>query len=557
MMKATRLFAVILCVVMLLSIVACNKDSGGSSNGSTASQTDSSDNSNSGNTNSGGSSNSGDSTVSGGGITDSGGGSQSSVDSDRVLNIAVSQDSGTLHPFGVSGSGGFPSVLGTCMEGLFYLTEDGDHAWLLATGIDVISELQSTIHIREGVRFSNGNPLTAEDVMFTMELNAADPRSFLNVKGIDIEKTSVTGEYTIDLWFTEFNAAQEPGFSEMSIMDKESYDAVKMGHNPIGTGPYVITEHVVNSHVIAEARDDYWGDPPGTKKIVFKVIDEESQRINALEVGDVDIASISLKDAEFVESLGYVAQNIRSAVPITVNFNMTEGSVMGSKEARWAVCHAIDRQAIVDIVYYGRSHILNWPSSENLSDFEPRFLNQHETYSVGYNPDRAKELAEQSGLTGKTVRLITNGSADWITISEIIQSNLEAIGVNAEIINYDQATYFSIIMDESNFDLAVFNPTAGSRMAVDIFGMYLTFVPQGWKGPERDLYGQLSLKALATPDPATRGDMIAEYMEIFLDNCPWFGLCEGLSMRAVSSDLQGFVYTLSGGFRLSRLYFTS
>ena len=478
--------------------------------------------------------------------------------SDKTLNIAVSQDSGTLHPFGVSGAGGFPSVLGVCMEGLFYFLDNGERVWLLSTGIDVVSELQSTMHIRQGVKFSNGNPLTAEDVMFTMELNAANARSFLNVKGIDIEKTSVIDDYTIDLWYTEFNAAQEPGFSQMSIMDKESYDEVAMGTNPIGTGPYVITEHIVNSHVVAEARDDYWGDAPGTKKIVFKVIDEDSQRINALEVGDVDVASISLKDAEFVESLGYTVQSTSAAMPITVNFNMTEGGVLGTKEARWAVCHAIDRQAIVNIIYYGRSSILDWPISHSVTDFESRFINQHETYTIGYNPERARELAEQSGLVGKTVRLITNGSSDWITISEIIQSNLEEIGVNADIINYDQATYFSIIMDESNFDLAVFNPAATSMMAVDTFGMYLTFVPQGWSGPQRELYGQLSTKALATQDAAARGDMIAEYLPIFVDNCPWFGLCEGLSMRAVSSDLRGIdELSLGGNLRYSKLSFAS
>jgi peptide/nickel transport system substrate-binding protein len=552
MRKINKLLALLLICVMTVSLAACSgggtKDTGSNAgnnpeaNASTTPGT---------NPSADPGSNSGTNTGSNQGNPGIG------TSSERALNVAVAMDSGTLHPFGVSGMGGFPSVLSTCYEGLFYVKSDGTYVWVLATSIDRISDIQYTMNIRKGVTFSNGNPLTAEDVMFTMEQCNADPRAFLNVKGVDFEKTKVIDEYTIDFWYTEYNAAAMVGLASMQIFDKESYDEVELSRNPIGTGPYLVTDYVVNSHATSELRDGYWGTYPQIKTIQFKVINEDSQRVNALETGEIDLAQVPLKDAEYAVSLGYSVSNINSGIAMVADFNMTEGSLLGTKEARYAICHAIDREAIVDIVFGGRSKVLSWPASETLVDFEPRFSNMHETYSIGYDPARAKSYAEQAGLIGKSLRIITNGSADYITIAELIQNDLTTIGVNSEIINYDQATYFGLLMDESNYDIAIFNPAAPSVMAADILGMYLVFIPQGWQGPDRDLYGQLSMAALAMADDKTRGDMIYESLKLFLDYTPWFGLCEGVSMRVCSNELQGIEFSLGGGYLFQNMSFVS
>jgi peptide/nickel transport system substrate-binding protein len=134
----------------------------------------------------------------------------------------------------------------------------------------------------------------------------------------------------------------------------------------------VVTEYVVNSHVIVEARDDYWGDPPAIKKIHFKTLNEDSQRVNALETGDVDMAMIPLSDAEFVEGLGNYDIDYSNIGNYYVSlFNMSADSRITSKDARHAICYAIDRQAIADLVFLGRSDILDWPCSSSLIDYDP------------------------------------------------------------------------------------------------------------------------------------------------------------------------------------------
>jgi len=473
----------------------------------------------------------------------------------RTLKIAAMQDSGTLYPLGVTG--GFVSVLYAFYEPLYDTLPDGSRVWILATALDRVSDLQYTLKIREGVTFSNGNPLTAEDVLFSMQKCAENPQFALNVKVVDFEKTKVVDDYTIDLWYTEYNASQEPGLASMFVMDKESFDESVLARTPIGTGPYLLEDYVTNSHVKCKAREDYWQGAPKIKNLEFKVINESAQMVNALETGDIDVSYVGISEVDYIESLGYNVRITNSGYNYVTLFSMREGGPLASKEARWAISHAIDRQAIVDVVYEGLSSVPRYPSSESMADFEERFANMHDTYTIGYNPDRAKSLAEQTGLTSQTLRLITNGSQEQNTIAEIIQANLLDIGVKAEIVNYDQATYFSILMDANNFDIAIFTPSAPSMLAVDVMAMYLTFIPLGWTGPEHDAYMAKAMEAISTYDPAARSEKLYDALKIFVEQDPWFSLCEVVSARAINPNLTGLQPMITGIYYYHSLEFTA
>ncbi len=85
----------------------------------------------------------------------------------RTLNIAASGDTGTLYPLALSG--GFVSLQYAFYEPLWTFTRDGTRVWKLATSYEQVGDIQYTLKLREGVTFSNGNPMTAEDVLFSME----------------------------------------------------------------------------------------------------------------------------------------------------------------------------------------------------------------------------------------------------------------------------------------------------------------------------------------------------------------------------------------------------
>ncbi|MDR1027806.1 MAG: ABC transporter substrate-binding protein [Clostridiales Family XIII bacterium] len=467
-----------------------------------------------------------------------------------TLNIGVFLDTGTLDPVFMTGKGGYLSVQRTYCEPLWdYDLETGERFWVLATAFDPVdgSDIHYTMKVREGVTFSNGNPLTAEDILFSIKLNAEDSRAYLNVKVFDVEKTTVTDDYTLDVWYTAYDPSQEPGIVQMQIVDAESYDQATYSDNPVGTGAYAVTDYVVNSHVTVERRDDYWGEKPAVKTINFKCMGELSQRVNAIETGDVDFTLVTTADIDYVESLGTATTEVSNVgSSLIAQYNMGNTSPLNSVEAREAVSYAINRQSISDIAYNGYADVINWGASESLQEMQDRYLNMSELYTDSYNIEKAKQLAEQSGLVGKTLRIVTNGDANYITAAEVIQNGLEEIGVSAEIINYDQASYFSFLMSENEYDIAINTPVAPSNLPCDIFGNYPVFIPQDWNGADHDAYIELAQKTNATYDQATREDLVYDLLGQFNEHVLWYGLCEVPLVYAYNKDLKNIKHTVSG-----------
>lgn len=467
----------------------------------------------------------------------------------RTLNVIVSQDPGSLHPFAATGNeGGFLDVMRGPYDILFDDTGNGSYEWRLCTGFDTVSDIQYTLHLREGVTFSNGNPFTADDVIFSLNLCRDDPTFFLNVKAVDFEKTKKIDDYTVDLWLTAYDASQFPGFALMYIFDEESYDASYLTEHSVGTGPYEVVEYVSNSHIIMEAREDYWGEAPDVRRIYFKVMDEDSQKVNALEINEADYSRVPTKDVEYVESIGtHTVTPLSTAQALVVYFNCNENNIVGrSDKAREAIMYAIDRDAIVNLAFNGQSSAPRWPLSEANSDFEERFAGMDDVYKTGYSPEKAKALAEEAGLVGQTLRVTTNGTELYITCAEIIQSNLGDIGINVEIVNYDQASYNSVVGDDSLFEMAIYGASSPGYLAVDVFTNYPKFIPLGWAGAEHDAYMAQAAEASAIASMSGRSDSLFALTESFLSQDLWYPLAEQTSPRAVTNSITNVTFYLQG-----------
>lgn len=514
MKQFKKILALALAIVLVVTaFAACGSGSGGSSGGGGGASTETG--------------------------AEPGGSGGAESNEGRALNVQVSGDTGTLYPF--AASGGFVGLMYAFYEPLWSYTLEGERYNVLATDWVEIDETHYQLTIRDDVTFSNGNPLTASDVLFSMTLNKDDPRFYLNVKAIDFDRTVVTGDYTMDVYYTQYDCSQEVAIESITILDEESFDLDVLSTQTIGTGPYVVTDYVVNSHVTCEAREDYWGGTPPIHDINFLVINEPAQIINALETGTVDLASnLPFNEADHIAELGYNTTIAPSKMGISALFSFN--GPLASREARYAVCYAMNRDDMASIMYHGYSRPCSYPTSEYTLDYEERFSNMHDTYALT-DPDERHDLAvqyaEQSGLTGQTLQIVTNGSEDYNNVAAVLQANLADIGVNSEITPLDSATYFTTLMDETTFDIALFYLVAPSYLATDIMASYPDFIPLGWHDADRDNYGQIMHQAMATSDPAARADLTYEGLQIFVDVCPWYALFEAETLRAENPDVGG------------------
>lgn len=523
-----KIIALLLCLVMVLALAACGSsgttDAKQPAGGSTAP-------SSSGSSSSGGKSDSG-----------SKGNTPAAEITRDTIKLAVDGDCGTLHPYYVSGSG-YLMVLLNYAEPL--IIDDGTNPvrYLLCESFERPSNMEYVLHLRHGVKFHNGSDFNADDVLFSFEAMQGCPTTMRNV---DWDNTKKLDDYTVQLVFTEPQINHLAGMSYVCMVDKETYDADKMQNEPIGTGPYVVTDYVVNSEVKMTAFPDYWGGEAAIKNIIWKNINEPSQKITAFETGEVDyIYSVPGSDAEYLESLPntYLVKKVTQSTAC-LTFNCSPSSSLNSVEARRAVAHATNSEAILKVAYNGYGSIPTCSFSEACSEYTDDFKNLDDTYTIGYDLDLAKKYAEQSGLVGKQVRLITNGSDAFVSTAQIIEQALKEIGVNAEVINMDQPTVRSKINEEEGWEIYVAFVAGGSGYGLDLMQAQAVKFNRchfDWDTEKFEYFRDLGdkLYMMSDRDEFMKGDL--EYFKAFEEYCPVYSHLNMMTIKAAKDYVQGIM----------------
>lgn len=461
----------------------------------------------------------------------------------KILNIAVTADSNTLSPVNMTGSGTF-GIINACMEPLWDITNTGEVIMLLCESVDYDSDIVNTLHLRKDVKFHNGNPFTADDVLFSMKLHAnggasAQPR----VQTVDVEATKVIDDYTLELHMLAPTITNWTILSQCMIYDEESYTDEDASQSPIGTGPYKITKYVPGSSITMVRYDDYWGTRPDADQINVKVLAEDAQRVNALETNLVDFAPITTTDFDYVSGLkGISVQSDYTGNYAILNFNFGEHAVFSHNlDARKAICHAINREAIMNTVYLGKGKLMNSPIPDYCFDYEDRFDNMTDIYSKAYDPDLAKSLAESSGLVNKQVRIITNGTTNCIRMAEMLQGMLQQVGITANIFNYDAATVWTMqFSGDGDWDLLINTSIAPNRRCGDLMVNGVRYRPDmvvEGAFDDNQKYLELAPLCMSLQDEKELSDMLYDVLDRYESNVLSYSLFDIQNFIAYNSHV--------------------
>ena len=542
-----KTLAVLLVLVMVFAAVAC----GGTTTDNNNTANNSTDNGGAADTG-----NSGSNDANSGGAT---GGNTSKKD---TLSFTCTVDSGTLDPMQILGyDTGF--AMRMVYETLWDIDSKGNMVMILATDLTFVEPTIWHIKLREGVFFSNGNPFTAEDALFSIFRGNTMPGAPPFLPELNLEESKVLDEYTIELIFNNYDLSLTAGMASVSMFYVESFDEETVPTTPMGTGPYIMTTYVINSHIYLEARESgYWGDAPAIKNIHCKVLAEDFQRVNALETGTSDISSIPFQDIEYVESLdGITVALSDSTYGTCIYFNLTDNTVFfENPDARKAIALAIDNQAVADIAYSGYAKISRLPVSMAHIDWTDDILDLG-VYGIGYDPDLARQYAESSGLVGQKLKAICSASAADIAVGELMQSDLQAIGVELEVVTLDAGSIITIAGDPTEFDIFISLTSAPSMTIAQNYSAYIqymvggTFLTSPWPG--RDRFVELVTGIMAISDPAELQSRYKEMTEIHVDALPWYGIVDQQNANAYNSDLIGYERMLMGNVNFHKLSWAS
>lgn len=258
-----------------------------------------------------------------------------------------------------------------------------------------------TFHLRKGVTFSDGSPVTAQDVKYSIDL-AQSPESRSTIRLGSIDRIETPDDNTVVIVTKTPDSTLLYGIVDVGGLVQSRKSTPE---NPIGSGPYVLKEWNRGENVILERRTNYWGTPPALEKLVYLKRPEATTRLVELSKGDVDMTKLSSDDQDALKQ----AQDVRTEIPqssmlVGVRLN-TRVAPFDRKEVRQAMNYAIDKQAIVNNILRGAGYV-------------PDALAGHGVYATlaldggyyPYDPQKAEALMQQGGLVKVGDRWTFNGA---------------------------------------------------------------------------------------------------------------------------------------------------
>lgn len=220
-----------------------------------------------------------------------------------------------------------------------------------------------TFHLRDGVKWHDGEPFTAEDVKFTIEAIMDPENGSENAPNFeDVEEITVPDDKTVVFRLSAPNVAFLD-YMTMAILPQHLLQGKDMQESdffrhPVGTGPYKLESWDAGQSIVLVKNKDYYLGAPKIDRIIFKIVTDDNAQALQLKSGEIDLALLDPKNAkDFTDKEGYTCYDMTTADYRGILFNFWNDYWTENRDLIPAICYGIDRQAIIDSVLLGQA----WP----------------------------------------------------------------------------------------------------------------------------------------------------------------------------------------------------
>ncbi|MEU6189484.1 ABC transporter substrate-binding protein [Nocardia sp. NPDC047038] len=387
---------------------------------------------------------------------------------DHTLRLALSRQFTGLNPH----NGGSPdsdgSVKGTVYEALTSLDSGGRVQPRLAASWSNPTPLEWRFTLRDGVRFSDGTPLTAQEVAWNFaELLDPATKSQLGAQ-LKIYTAAVTAEgANVVVFHLKSPAIDLPSrLWNFYLTTQKFWQSGNLNTEAIGTGPYLLKSIDLENGAKLTANPGYWGDKPVFENVEYKVLPSEAARVSAVQAGEVDIAlnldPLSLD--QFASNTKYRATLSDSSWVQVISINENKGGPLADVRVRQALNYAIDKKAIINGLLKGAVQ----PSRGQV--IAPPFYQPNPAVTeFEYNPGRARQLLAEAGHSDDVVLQLDIPSGTYAAgaaIGQAVAQQAAAVGIR-------------ITITETPFPAWLSRQNQASEQAADL--VYI-----GWGGQYRD-----------------------------------------------------------------------
>ena len=544
MKKRNRILSLLLAGVMALGLTAC----GASNAGAAADETGSA------------------------AVSTESASSDTAASGEKIINVGVTNTIGSINPLLLNGGEINKYATGLMFLPLMELDADLNFEGMLADSITTEDNKNFIVHIDDAATWSDGTPVTADDVVYTA-LRLASPvigntaMMYYVFEGVGddgfVEEgaESIEGIQKVDDKTVQFTTKEEmpittfensyarylltlPKHVIEQYSEEELSTADWFNHPDVVSGPFIVTDFDVDHYISYEANKDYWKGAPKIDKLNIKIVDG-SQLYAGLQSGEIDItqqtmSDIPQEDYESVEALDNV--DVVYGSPVTNQSVFIQTKNVPDVKVRQAMLYAIDRQQILEELLNGHGEIVDG----FLSSASP-FYDDSLT-PVSYDPEKAKALLEEAGWDGsQTIRFYVNsGDSTFVNAASIIAAEWAAVGIKAEIQTVDFATLMSVAGTEDYDVLAVQYTYAPVDPYPDV--AWLLGGEGSWTGYSDDTLNDALTKSQLTSDPEETKELFSVVDKKVHEDVPMFSAYVISAQGAVSKRITGAAPSVYGCF---------
>ena len=544
MKKRNRILSLLLAGVMALGLTAC----GASNAGAAADETGSA------------------------AVSTESASSDTAASGEKIINVGVTNTIGSINPLLLNGGEINKYATGLMFLPLMELDADLNFEGMLADSITTEDNKNFIVHIDDAATWSDGTPVTADDVVYTA-LRLASPvigntaMMYYVFEGVGddgfVEEgaESIDGIQKVDDKTVQFTTKEEmpittfensyarylltlPKHVIEQYSEEELSTADWFNHPDVVSGPFIVTDFDVDHYISYEANKDYWKGAPKIDKLNIKIVDG-SQLYAGLQSGEIDItqqtmSDIPQEDYESVEALDNV--DVVYGSPVTNQSVFIQTNNVPDVKVRQAMLYAIDRQQILEELLNGHGEIVDG----FLSSASP-FYDDSLT-PVSYDPEKAKALLEEAGWDGsQTIRFYVNsGDSTFVNAASIIAAEWAAVGIKAEIQTVDFATLMSVAGTEDYDVLAVQYTYAPVDPYPDV--AWLLGGEGSWTGYSDDTINDALTKSQLTSDPEETKELFSVVDKKVQEDVPMFSAYVISAQGAVSKRITGAAPSVYGFF---------
>ena len=469
------------------------------------------------------------------------------------ITVGIAQDlDDSLDPHQTVAAG-TREVLFNIFEGLVKPNSDGEMIPAVAEKYTLSEDGTTyTFTLREGVKFHNGQTVTAEDVVYSINRCAAVPEgqekplvaAFSAVKSVEAldEKTVAVTIAQRDLEFISYMTAA------IIPADYENQDTA-----PVGTGPFRFVSRPPQQDFVMERFEDYWGAPAWLDKVTYKICENADALVMNLNGGSIDLCAhlTSAQASQLNQNFQVLEGTMNLVQAIYLN---NQAKPFDNQLVRQALCYAIDRQGIMDMVADGHGTAVGssiYPAFTKY--FLPELVDKY-PHSV----EKAKELLAQAGYPNGFDMTISvpNNYQPHMDTAEVVAEQLREAGIRVTIQPVEWSTWLDTIYNGRQFQATVVGVDAANMTARAMLERFTSDYGKNFINYNNPAYDALFQQAINAQDEATQTDLYKQMEAMLADtaaNVYIQDLCDLVAMR---QDLGGLKFYPIYVLDLSTVYLT-